>query len=178
MVVNSSRVSGDRPISAKLGDSFAFGFLADIDRSPRTPSRNTAAMDELIKQLTSQIGIDSSTANQAVATVMSLLQKEGGDDLFSKIAAAIPGAQAAADMTPAPTESAGGGGLLGSVMGMLGGSAGKGLALAAALKGLGISEDKLGSFATIVIDFIKQKAGPDVVNQLIAQLPMLKSMLG
>ncbi len=135
-------------------------------------------MDELIKQLTSQIGIDSSTANQAVGTVMSLLKKEGGDDLFSKIAAAIPGAQAAADTTPAPTESAGGGGLLGSVMGMLGGSAGKGLALAAALKGLGISEDKLASFASIVIDFIKQKAGPDVVNQLIAKLPMLKAMLG
>lgn len=139
---------------------------------------NVTAMDELIKQLTSQIGVDASTANKAVATVMSLLKKEGGDDLFSKIAAAIPGAQAAADTTPAPTESAGGGGLLGSVMGMLGGSAGKGLALAAALKGLGINEDKLGSFATIVIDFIKQKAGPDVVNQLIAKLPMLKSMLG
>lgn len=135
-------------------------------------------MDELIKQLTSQIGIDSSSANKAVGTVMSLLKKEGGDDLFGKIAAAIPGAQAAADTTPAPTESAGGGGLLGSVMGMFGGSAGKGFALAAALKALGIKEDKLGSFATIVIDFIKQKAGADVVNQLVAKLPMLKSLLG
>ncbi|HBJ33922.1 MAG TPA: hypothetical protein DDZ51_03980 [Planctomycetaceae bacterium] len=135
-------------------------------------------MDELIKQLTSQIGIDKSVAGQAVGTVMSLLKKEGGDDLFSKIAAAIPGAQAAADTSPSPTESAGGGGLLGSVMGMLGGSAGKGLALAASLKGLGISEDKLGSFATIVLDYIKQKAGPDVVNQLVAKLPMLKALLG
>jgi hypothetical protein len=134
-------------------------------------------MDELIKQLTSQIGVDQSTANQAVGTVLSLLKKEGGDDLFSKIAAAIPGAQAAADSTPAPTDNAGGG-LLGSVMGMLGGSAGKGLALATALKALGIQEDKFGTFASIVVNFIKQKAGPDVVNQLIAKLPMLKSMLG
>jgi hypothetical protein len=135
-------------------------------------------MDELIKQLTSQIGIDPSTANKAVATVLSMLKQEGGDDLFSKIASAIPGAQAAAATTPAPTESAGGAGLLGSVMGMLGGSAGKGLALAAALKALGIDENKIGSFASIVIDFIKQKAGPDVVNELIAKLPMLKSILG
>lgn len=134
-------------------------------------------MDELIKQLTAQIGVDQSTANKAVGTVLSLLKKEGGDDLFGKIAAAIPGAQAAADSAPSPTDTAGGG-LLGSVMGMLGGSAGKGLALAAALKALGIQEDKMGSFAAIVIDFIKQKAGPDVVNQLIAKLPMLKSILG
>jgi len=134
-------------------------------------------MDELIKQLTSQIGIDASTANQAVGAVMSLLKKEGGDDLFGKIAAAIPGAQVAAETTPAPTESGGGAGLLGPVMGMLGGSAGKGLALATALKGLGIDERKVGSFATIVIDFIKQKAGADVVSQLIAKLPMLKSLL-
>jgi len=158
---------------------FVFFYLFGRNLSVATNSfRNETEMDELIRQLTSQIGIDKSTANQAVGTVLSMLKKEGGDDLFSKIAAVIPGAQAAADTTPSPTESAGGGGLLGSVMGMLGGSAGKGLALAAALKALGISEDKLGSFATIVIDFIKQKAGPDVVNQLVARLPMLKSMLG
>lgn len=135
-------------------------------------------MDELIKQLTAQVGVDSATANQAVGTVMALLKKEGGSDLFGKIAAAIPGAQAAADATPAPTDASGGAGLLGSVVGMLGGSAGKGFALAAALKALGIREDKLPSFANILLNFLKEKAGPDVVNQLIAKLPMLKSLMG
>jgi hypothetical protein len=135
-------------------------------------------MDELIKQLTARIGVDSGTANQAVASVMSLLKKEGGDELFAKIAAAIPGANAAADSTPDPTTMGGGGGLLGSVMGMLGGSAGKGVALAAALKALGIGEDKLPEFASTVINFIKEKVGPDVVQQVLEKFPMLKQLVG
>ena len=135
-------------------------------------------MDELIKQLTARIGVDSGTANQAVASVMSLLKKEGGDELFAKIAAAIPGANAAADSTPDPTTMGGGSVLFGSVMGMLGGSAGKGVALAAALKTIGIGEDKLPEFASTVVNFVKEKVGPDVVQQVLAKLPMLKQFVG
>jgi len=135
-------------------------------------------MDELIKQLTAQVGIDPATANQGVASVMSLLKKEGGSELFGKIAAAIPGASAAADSAPDPTTTGGGAGLLGSVMGMLGGSAGKSFALAAALKAIGIQEDKLPAFASTVINFIKEKVGPDVAMQLLAKLPMLKQLVG
>jgi hypothetical protein len=135
-------------------------------------------MDELIKQLTARIGIDSATANQAVAAVMSLLKKEGGAELFGKIAAAIPGANAAADSTPDPTTMGGGAGLFGSVMGMLGGSTGKGLALAGALKALGIEEDKLPEFASTVVNFIKERVGPDVVQQVLEKFPMLKQLVG
>lgn len=135
-------------------------------------------MDELIKQLTSQLGITSTQASDAAGSVMALLKSEAGEDLFGKIAAAIPGAQAAAENTKAPTEAGGGAGLVGTVMGMLGGSAGKGFALAAALKALGIDESKLGSLAQIVLNFIQQHAGNEVVQQLIAKLPALQSMLG
>jgi hypothetical protein len=135
-------------------------------------------MDELIQQLTSRVGIDAATAQQGVARVMSLLKKEGGDDLFSKIAAAIPGANAAADTTPDPIKAGGGAGLLGAVMGMFGGSAGKGMALAAALKAIGIGDDKLPDFVSTVVSFIKDKVGPETVQQVLVKFPMLKPFLG
>ncbi len=135
-------------------------------------------MDDLIKQLTAQLGIDSNQATQAAGSVMSLLKSEAGDDLFGKVASAIPGALAAAESAKTPTSAGGGAGLVGTVMGMLGGSAGKGFALAAALKALGIDESKLGSFGQIVVNFIQQKAGNDVVQQLLAKLPALQGLIG
>jgi len=133
-------------------------------------------MDELIKQLTTQLGINPASANQAVGMVLALLKSEGGTDLFEKLSASIPGAEASANAAPAPNEISEGG-LLGSVMGMLGGAGGKGLSLVAALKALGIDQQQLAPFATIVINFIKQKAGSDVVDQLLAKLPILKSLI-
>jgi len=133
-------------------------------------------MDELINQLTTQLGIDPAAANQAVGMVLALLKTEGGNDLFEKLSASIPGAQASANAAPTPNEISEGG-LLGSVMGMLGGSAGKGLSLVAALKALGIDQQQLAPFANIVLDFIKRKAGSDVVDQLLAKLPILKSLI-
>lgn len=135
-------------------------------------------MDELIQQLTAQLGIDASTAKKAVGTVLSLLQSEGGEELFSKISAAIPGAASAAEETASPTESGGPAGILGTVAGMLGGSAGKGFALASALKSIGVDEQDLAKFAGIVVDFLKQRLGPETVDQLLGKLPMLKSLLG
>lgn len=131
-------------------------------------------MEELIKQVTSRFGVSESDAQQAVSMVMSLLKKQGNDDLFGKIAAAIPGADQAADSAPAPEENAG---LLGKVAGMFGGNAGQGAALVSALSKTGLKADQLSGFGELVINFIKQKAGPQVVDQLVGQVPMLKALL-
>jgi hypothetical protein len=131
-------------------------------------------MDELIKQIATKFGIPESVAQQAVGMLMSFLKKEGSSELFGQIAAAIPGANQAADQAPEPQEAAG---LLGKVAGMLGGTTGKGAALASALTNTGLNSDQLAGFGEVVINFIKEKAGPQVVDQLLSQVPMLKSLL-
>ncbi len=141
-------------------------------------------MDELIQQLVDKLGIDASTANAATGKAMALVKQHAGDDLFSKITSAIPGAGEAADSAAdQPSQQAeGGGGLLGSIAGMassvLGGSAGDAAGLASALGSTGLKADQIGGFLTTVIDFLNDKVGKETVDQILAKVPMLKSLVG
>ena len=140
-------------------------------------------MDELIQQLTAKLGIDESVANAATGKAMAMVKEHAGDDLFGKIASAIPGAS---DVAEAGAEEAlpseGGGGMLGSLASMassaLGGSAGSGLELGAALGDAGLPTDKMGSFVSTIVAFLKDKAGDEVMDQVMDKFPMLKTLIG
>jgi hypothetical protein len=138
-------------------------------------------MDELIKQLTAKLGIDESVASAATGKAMAMVREQVGDELFDKIASAIPGTSEIADAgaeTALPNE--GGGGMLGSLASMaskaLGGAAGGGLELGAALGDAGLPTDQMGSFITTVIAFLKDKVGSEVVDQVMDKFPMLKTL--
>ena len=137
-------------------------------------------MDELIQQLTSKLGIDASVAKGATEKAMAMVKEHVGDDIFSKISSAIPGASDAASQGAAP--ASGGGGMLGKLAGMassaLGGSAGGGLELASSLTSAGVGTDKLGGFVSMLVEFIKEKAGKEVMDQVLAKFPMLKTLIG
>lgn len=142
-------------------------------------------MDELIQQLVEKLGLDADTANAASGKAMALVKEHAGDDLFSKIAGAIPGADTAADAaSQAPQQSEGddGGGLLGSIAGMassvLGGSAGDAVGLASDLGSTGLKADQIAGFVSTIIEFLKEKLGDETVDQLLAKVPMLKSLIG
>lgn len=142
-------------------------------------------MDELIQQLTSKLGIDASVATAATGKAMAMVKEHAGDDLFEKISAAIPGASETAAQgaaQPAAASAETGGGMLGQLAGMassvLGGSAGGGLEIGAALSAAGLSADKMGDFATTLVEFLKDKVGDDVTEQILGKIPMLKSLLG
>ncbi len=139
-------------------------------------------MDELIQQLTSKLGIDAAVAKGATDKAMAIVKQHAGDDIFNKISSAIPGASEAASHGSAPAAEANeGGGMLGKLASMassaLGGSAGGGLELASSLTSAGVGTDKLGTFVTMLVDFIKEKAGKEVMDQVLAKFPMLKSLL-
>lgn len=140
-------------------------------------------MDELIAMLTSKLGLDASTAGAGVNKIMALLKENIGDDLFGQIASSVMGAGEAAAAGEADSGgSPGGGGLLGKLTSMassaLGSKAGGGLEIASALASSGIDAEKLGPFVSTVVDFLKEKLGDDVVEQVLAKLPMLKTLLG
>ncbi len=139
-------------------------------------------MDELIKLIAGQLGIDASTATSAIGKVMALLKGNVGSDLFGQIAGAIPGAEEAATQAADAPEPPQGGGMLGKLVGMassmLGGKAGGGLEMASALASTGIDSDKIGPFMSMIFEFLKSKLGDDVFDQIVSKLPMLKSMMG
>jgi len=140
-------------------------------------------MDELIAMLTSKLGIDASTASAGVNTIMSFLKENVGDDLFDQTASSVAGAGDAAAAGEADSDgSPAGGGLLGKLTSMastaLGSQAGGGLEIASSLASSGIDAEKLAPFVSTVVDFLKEKLGDDVVDQVLGKLPMLKTLLG
>ena len=136
-------------------------------------------MDELISQLTSKLGIDASVAQTATNKAMSMVKEHAGEDLFNQIADAVPGASEAAAEQPEPTA---GGGMLGKLAGMasgaLGGSAGSGLELGAALTSTGLKTDQVGGFMQTLVSFLKDKVGDEVMDQVLGKFPMLKQLIG
>jgi hypothetical protein len=142
------------------------------------------AIEDLIQQLADKIGIDESVAKMATGKTMAMVKSVGGDDLFAKISDAIPGAAQLADTESAPDapQAESGGGLLGTLTGLassvLGGSAGEAMGLTSALNDAGIGMDKMSGFVSTIIEFIKDKAGEEVTDQLLSKVPMLKSILG
>lgn len=139
-------------------------------------------MDELLKMLTDRLGLDQGAAAGVAGKAMSIIKDQVDSSTFSNLTSAIPGVETAI----AAAESGGGsastgGGLLGKLTGMagglLGGSAGKSLEVGAALAKQGLPADKLGEFASMLTSFIRDKAGDTVLQQIIGQFPMLKSMM-
>lgn len=143
-------------------------------------------MDELIEQLTSKLGIDAQVARNATGKTMQSLQSNLDSDLFAKITAAIPGIQdmirsAGASAGSSTAASTDGGGLLGQIAGMaskvLGKDVSGGIELGTSLTEGGLPKDKIASFIALIVNFIKQKAGDEVMNQILAKFPMLKVLL-
>jgi hypothetical protein len=113
---------------------------------------------------------------------MALVKEHAGSELFDKISSAIPGASEAAKQGGEPAASGGDGGMLGKLAGMaseaLGGSAGGGLELGAALNGAGLDSDQIGSFVSMIIEFLKDKVGDEVMDQVLGKFPLLKTLMG
>ncbi|NOZ39465.1 MAG: DUF2780 domain-containing protein [Planctomycetes bacterium] len=139
-------------------------------------------MDDFIKSVVEQLGIDESVTRNATGSVLGFLKENMGDD-FSQLAEKLPGADAliSSAAEAAPAEGGGGGmlgGLASAASSMLGSSAGEGLELMSLLKNLGLSTDQGGSLVTMLISFIKEKLGDTVIGQIAEKIPALKAFLG
>lgn len=132
-------------------------------------------MKELIDQITGSLGIDEKTAGSLTGGLLGAIKKEGDPNLVNQLFQKLPGAEALVG------QATGGGGLLGGVMGSIGKAAGVNLGGAADLAGLfsksGLKSDQIGTLVTMFVGFIKSKAGADLVEKLLAQVPALKQMV-
>lgn len=120
-------------------------------------------MNELVGQLVSQLGVQESQAKGGAGLLLKLAQgKLGGD--FSKVAQVIPDAH---ELINAAPDTGGASKLLGGLAGALGGGkAGDLAALASGFGQLKLSPDMIGKFAPIILNFIQNKGGAELVQQL------------
>jgi hypothetical protein len=131
-------------------------------------------MEELVARLTSVAGIDAGTAQKAIGIILAFLDKEAPADPMSRLLDAIPGSR---DLVNAQLNADGsGGGLMGMLGGMIGGGGGIS-ALGGQLMGIGLDLGQMQTIGKEIFGFAAEKAGPEVVGQVVNEVPGLSQFV-
>ena len=116
-------------------------------------------MDELIGRLVANTGIDRATAEKAVGIIIAFLIKEGPSEQVRALTERLPGGEAFL-AARGDADSAGFG--IGGIMGV-------GTKLMAA----GLSMGQVQAVTQEIIAYSREKAGEDVVGEIVGSIPGL-----
>jgi hypothetical protein len=114
-------------------------------------------MDELIGRLAADVGIDRDVAAKAVAIMLAFLVKEGPADQVKAILSKMPGAEEAAQSAPSAGAFS-----MGGIMGA-----------GTQLMGLGLGMGQVQQVTRVVMAYAREKAGDDVVGEIVGAIPGL-----
>jgi len=123
-------------------------------------------MDELIARLVAKIGVDRNAAEKAVGVIFEFLRKEGPPDKVKVLMDRLPGAEAFMQAQEGVDASGGGGFAMGGLMGA-------GTKMMAA----GLSMGQVQGVTKEVIAFAREKAGDDVIGEVVGAIPGLSQFI-
>jgi hypothetical protein len=129
-------------------------------------------MADITTELANKCGISPEVAQKGLGIVLGLFKSKLPAETYSKVSAAVPGADnmvaAAADMG----ENSGGGmvdAVKGAIGKLFGGSAG---AMLGKFEHLGMSADQIPNFITKIMEYFKGKLPENVMSQISGLLPV------
>jgi len=131
-------------------------------------------MNEIVDQIAARVGIPAEVAEKAVGMMLGFLQREAADGPVAKMIEAIPGAS---DLVAKYNGegAGGGGGILGSIIGALGGGGIMALGQQLMSEGLGMGE--ITTLAKETIAIAEQHAGKEVVDEVVGSVPGLSQFI-
>ena len=130
-------------------------------------------MDELVARIVNAAGITPDMARDSIGIIFSFLQNEVPEEMNSLIAT-IPGA---ADIVAQHSEdAAASGGLLGSLMGMMGGGGGL-MGLAGKLSSAGLGMGDMHTVGHELFAILREKAGDEAVGRITSAIPGLSQFI-
>ena len=131
-------------------------------------------MSELVTRVAENVGIETATAEKAVGMILGFLQREAAEGPVAQMIEAIPGAPEL--VAQYNGEGSNGGGLLGGLMSAIGGGGGV-MALGQQLMSQGLGMGEITALAKETIAFAKEKAGEEVVDEVVASVPGLSQFV-
>lgn len=131
-------------------------------------------MNELVTRVAENVGIDPATAEKAIGMMLGFLQREAADGPVAQMIEAIPGASEM--VAKFNGEGSGGGGLLGGLLSAVGAGGGV-MALGQQLMSEGLGMGEITALAKETIGYAKEKAGDDVVDEVVASVPGLSQFV-
>jgi hypothetical protein len=138
-------------------------------------------MKEFIQMAVSRLGTSEGNARSAAGGILQFLQNQGDKGDFSELLGKVPGAS---DLLQKAQPSSGqepAGGVLGAFSqtagSVVGGNLGSQMGLMGILKGSGLDATQAGTFMSMFVKFLKEKAGADLIGKLLQRLPDLKKLV-
>lgn len=123
-------------------------------------------MNELIDQLTKQLGVDKQQARVGAGILFNAAQDKLGNGEFQRLLGTVPGIGDFMKCAP----SSGRRGLLGGLASAIGGDTAILATVVSGFSKLGLSADTAKKFVPIMLDFLRRHVGPDVVARVEAAL--------
>ena len=128
-------------------------------------------MDELIARVSQAAGVDSELARLALGEIFAFLKSDVPPEAVQKLLEKIPGSNELADSMAEPEAPVGGSSLLSALGGLMGGGV---MGLASKLMGLGLNTGEMHSIGHELFNYAREKAGDDVVNDVVAFVPTFR----
>ena len=122
-------------------------------------------MEELITRIVANAGIDDATAHRAVRIILSFLYQQGDRAKVAALANTIPGASAYIEANEDDSAAS-----LGGLGGLMGGGA---MEVLGKLQALGLGMGQIQGVTKETVDFAREKAGADIVNDIVGSIPGL-----
>lgn len=118
-------------------------------------------MKELIALLSQQLKLDEKQAQGGAAILFKAARDKLGGTEFSKMLGSVPGVESLLKQAPQS-----GGGLLGGLASLAGGNTALLATIVSGFSKLNLSTDQAQKFVPIMLDYLRTKVGPDVVDRL------------
>jgi hypothetical protein len=118
-------------------------------------------MQALIASLSQKLEIDEKQAQGGAAILFKAAKDKLGGTEFSKMLGSVPGVESLVKQAPQS-----GGGLLGGLASLAGGNTALLATIVSGFSKLNLSTDQAQKFVPIMLDYLRTKVGPDVVDRL------------
>jgi hypothetical protein len=134
-------------------------------------------MDQIVTAIAQRLGIPEAVVRSGLGVLLNFLKQKAGGSELGALLNQIPGAS---DLANAPAPNAGGGNLVGNLIGSVsslfgGQTAAVGQAVAG-LENAGIKTEQIAPFVESFIGEAKKVAGEDTVNNLLSSVPALANL--
>ncbi len=123
-------------------------------------------MDELVQRLVANVGVEPAAARKAVGIIFDFLLKEGPTDKVKALIATLPDS---ASLDEAIADASGGGGIFGSMGGVMGAGS--------RLMSAGLSMADVQGVTREVLAFAREKAGEEAVSEVLNAIPGLSQFV-
>lgn len=135
-------------------------------------------MESIIQSISQKLNIPEATVRSGLQVLLTFINDHSKGTQIEPLLEKIPGLQMILNTKTAIPEGSSGllGGLLGSAGSLLGGQAGDLAKVTGQMQQAGIDLTKLAPFVECFVEEAKKTLGPEVINQIIDQIPALRAL--